>query len=175
MSTELRPITAILYADGQAFETFLRDLTAGMVRRGLRLAGLVQHSIPRPDRRKCDMLLRDLATGALHPISEDRGAEAHGCSLDTDLLTRACTAAEVGLSDRTALLVLCKFGKVEAGGGGMRGLIEAALGYAVPVLIGVPAINREAFEAFAGDFAHLLPLELFGPDAIDRIIAGQLA
>ncbi len=114
MPTGRRPITAIVYDDGPAFEAFLNGAVDRLERDGLCLAGLVQQSIPRPGRRKCDMVLRDLATGKLHPISEDRGAEASGCSLDTDLLHRACAAAEAGLSARTALLVLCKFGKVEA-------------------------------------------------------------
>ncbi len=162
MPTGRRPITAIVYDDGPAFEAFLNGAVDRLERDGLCLAGLVQQSIPRPGRRKCDMVLRDLATGKLHPISEDRGAEASGCSLDTDLLHRACAAAEDGLSARTALLVLCKFGKVEAAGGGVRGLLAAALELGVPVVIGVPAINRQPFEAFAGDLAQILQ-----PDTLD--------
>ena len=71
-----RPITAIVYADGAAFEALLDEAVRNLAARGLRLAGVVQQSIARPGRRKCDMVLRDLATGRLHPISEHRGEAA---------------------------------------------------------------------------------------------------
>ncbi|HWJ72007.1 MAG TPA: DUF2478 domain-containing protein [Kaistia sp.] len=170
MPTGRRPITAIVYDDGPAFEAFLNKAADGLERDGHRLAGLVQQSVPRPGRRKCDMVLRDLATGTVHRISEDRGAEARGCSLDTDLLHRACAAAETGLSARTALLVLCKFGKVEAAGGGVRGLLAAALELGVPVLIGVPSINRQPFEDFAGDLARMLQPDMLDPAALQELV-----
>ncbi|MCX5496218.1 DUF2478 domain-containing protein [Kaistia dalseonensis] len=166
-----RPITAIVYADGAAFEALLEETVRNLAARGLRLAGLVQQSIARPDRRKCDMALRDLATGRLHPISEHRGEAARGCTLDVDLLLRACTAAEPGLAAGTTLVVLSKFGKVECEGGGVRGLIEAALERSIPVMIGVPAINLRPFKAYAGEFARLVPVEDFHPGLFDEALA----
>lgn len=160
------PITAIAYTDGAAFETYLCEITRAMTESGLRLAGLVQHRIARPGRRKCDMVLRDLATGTRHPISEDRGPLARGCVLNTDLLLRACVAAEASLSSRTELLVLCKFGKTEVEGGGVRGLIVHALDLGVPVLIGVPAINLASFRTFAGGLARELPLAPYSAEEI---------
>ena len=52
-----RPITAIVYSNGSEFEAFLREITGIMAERGMRLAGLVQLSEPKPDRVKCDMHL----------------------------------------------------------------------------------------------------------------------
>lgn len=121
------PITAIVYSDGSQFETFLQEVTAAMADGGMRLAGLVQHSRPNPHRVKCDMHLEDLATGKLYAISDDRGPHARGCVLNTDRLLQACQAAQAGLSSRTDLLVLCKFGKTEVEGGGFRTLIAKAL------------------------------------------------
>jgi len=172
--TGCRPITAIVYDDGPAFEAFLNEAADRLERDGHCLAGLVQKSIPRPGRRKCDMVLRDLATGLLHPISEDRGAGARGCSLDTNLLLQACAAAEAGLSARTALLVLCKFGKVEAAGGGVRGLVATALELGVPIVIGVPAINRQPFEAFAGDLALILQPATLEPAVLQELVRRQM-
>ncbi|TIS32774.1 MAG: DUF2478 domain-containing protein, partial [Mesorhizobium sp.] len=143
------PITAIVYSDGSEFEAFLLEITAIMAERGMRLAGLVQRSEPKPDRVKCDMHLRDLATGMLHGISDDRGPHARGCVLNTDRLLRACEAAEAELSRQTDLLVLGKFGKTEAEGGGFRALIAKALELSVPVLIGVPVINLVPFREYS--------------------------
>jgi hypothetical protein len=148
------PIVAIVYSDGKAFEAFLQKAAALMVGEGMKLAGLVQRSQPKPDRRKCDMHLQDLSTGELYGISDDRGPHARGCVLNTDRLAHACQAAELGLSEVTDLLVLCKFGKTEAEGGGFRTLIARALELSVPVLIGVPAINLQPFREFAAGFAQ---------------------
>jgi hypothetical protein len=148
------PITAIVYGDGPEFETFLKTTTETMAGEGMHLAGLIQESRPHGERRKCNIYLKDLATGEVHGVSDDRGPHATGCLLNTDRLLRAGQAAERSISADTDLLVLCKFGKTEAGGGGLRGLIATALDRSVPVLIGVPRANLEPFRAFAGDTAR---------------------
>jgi nucleoside-triphosphatase THEP1 len=156
------PITAIVYGDGPEFETFLKTTTESMAGQGMRLAGLIQESRPRDERRKCDIYLKDLATGEVHGVSDDRGPEARGCLLNTDRLLRAGETAAQSLSAETDLLVLCKFGKTEATGGGLRSLIATALDLDVPVLIGVPRANLEPFRAFAGDTAHEVDLAELG-------------
>ena len=167
------PITGIIYSDGAIFEAFLHEAVEAMASEGMRLAGLIQRSEPKPDRLKCDMHLLDLATGNVHKISDDRGPQARGCVLNTDCLLRACEAAERGLNRQTDLLVLCKFGKAEAEGGGFRTLMTRALELAVPVLIGVPPVNLEAFRAFAANFAREIELASFGTDV--RALAKRLA
>ncbi|RWG22949.1 MAG: DUF2478 domain-containing protein [Mesorhizobium sp.] len=171
------PITAIVYSNGWEFEAFLQEITAIMAERGMRLAGLVQRSEPKPDRVKCDMHLRDLATGMLHGISDDRGPHARGCVLNTDRLLRACEAAEAELSRQTDLLVLCKFGKTEAEGGGFRALIAKALELSVPVLIGVPVINLVPFREYSADLAHEIELSHLPSDrfaAVERLLHGSV-
>ena len=151
-------ITAIVYPTGADFEVFAQEITEMMSALGMRLAGLVQHSEQKPGRAKCDMSVRDLATGALHRISDDRGPHARGCVLNSERLLNACTAAEAGLSRQADLLVLSKFGKAEVEGGGFRSPMVKALDLLVPVLIGVPAINLVPFRAFAGDLAREIEL-----------------
>ncbi|RWM28555.1 MAG: DUF2478 domain-containing protein [Mesorhizobium sp.] len=167
------PITAIVYSGGSTFETFLREATAAMAARGVRLAGLVQHSEAKPDRLKCDMHLQDLATSRLYGISDDRGRHARGCVLNTDRLTRACQAAEEGLSAGTDVLVLSKFGKTEAEGGGFRDLMARALELSVPVLIGAPLVNLASFREFADGLAREIELDDLMSDrttAIERLL-----
>jgi len=160
------PITAIAYSDGMRFEAFLQEITAVMAGRGMQLAGLIQRSEPKPDRLKCDMHLLDLATGDAHRISDDRGPHARGCVLNTDRLLRACETAATGLSSQTDFLVLCKFGKAEAEGGGFRALIAKAFELSVPVLIGVPLVNLQSFREFSGGFARVIELPELGSDPL---------
>ncbi|MDF2114043.1 DUF2478 domain-containing protein [Roseiarcaceae bacterium H3SJ34-1] len=163
------PITAIVYSDSARFEVFLQETTAAMAGRGMRLAGLIQRSEPRPGRPKCDMHLLDLASGEGHRISDDRGPHARGCVLNMDRLLRACEKTEAGLSGLTDLLVLCKFGKAEVEGSGFRALIAKALERSVPVLIGVPLVNLLPFRAFSGEFARVIELSEFGSDPLAAV------
>jgi len=158
ISDPRQPITAIVYDDGVAFEAFLEAETTAMAADGLRLAGLIHQSRPNADRRKCDLYVKDLATGEVHGISDDRGPHARGCMLNTDRLLRAGETARGSLSPHIDLLVVCKFGKTEAAGGGLRSLLSAALELSVPVLIGVPAVNLAAFRDFAGELAREVDL-----------------
>ncbi|WP_256754687.1 DUF2478 domain-containing protein [Mesorhizobium sp. Mes31] len=160
------PITAIVYPSGFKFEPILLELATTMAEQGMRLAGLVQRSQPKPGRVKCDMFLQDLATGELRAISDDRGPHARGCVLNPDLLLRACEAAQAGLSAQTDLLVLCKFGKTEAEGGGFRSLIANALELSVPVLIGVPLINLSPFREFSAGLAQEIELSQLVSDPL---------
>lgn len=51
------------------------------------------------------------------------------------------------------LLILNKFGKVECEGGGLRDLIASAIDRGIPVVIGVPKRNIDAWRSFAGELA----------------------
>nr|WP_256515620.1 DUF2478 domain-containing protein [Alsobacter ponti] len=152
------PITAIVYAERQPIGPALAALADALRAEGKALAGFVQHEVPRPGRRKCDMVLEDLATGARIRISEDRGEHARGCRLDTSELLRAAGLAADALAEGADVLVLNKYGKVEAEGGGVRPLIADAVARGVPVIVGVPRLNLESFRAFAGALAVETPL-----------------
>ena len=99
------------------------------------------------------MLLEDLASGHRTPLFDDRGAGARGCRLDVAALVDASMKVERSLENDPALLVLNKFGKVEADGGGMCGLMAKALERGIPAIIGVPARNLDAWRNFAGEFS----------------------
>ena len=61
--------------------------------------------------------------------------------------------------DAPRLLIVNKFGKIEADGGGLRGAIAEAVDLGIPVLVGVPARNLDRWRAFAGPLAVELPAE----------------
>ena len=153
------PITAIVYRDGQQCEAYLKALADTLTADGQRVAGLIHQRRHRADRRKCDVDLRDLASGRVHVIFDDRGPDARGCLMNNGLLLSAVQTAEARLSSDVDLLVLCKFGKAEMAGGGLRSIIAAALELSIPVVIGVPEMNVREFRKFAGDLACEVNLE----------------
>ena len=136
----------------------LRGIALALKASGWRLAGLVQHNEARPLRRRCDMHLEDLARGTLVRISEDRGAEARGCVLMVDELLKATEAVRASLAAGPDAVVLNKFGKTEAEGGGMRSLIGEVVELQIPLVVAVPARNIEAWRGFAADLSTELPV-----------------
>lgn len=150
-------IGAIAYPEGIYPDRMIAAIAQQARAAGARLAGVVQHNTCPPGRSRCDMLLEDLRTGAIIRISEDRGEEARGCRINTQGLAEACASVETALAgDLPDLLVINKFGKMEAEGAGLRDLIARAISQEVAVLIGVPKRNLAAWRAFAGPYAEEL-------------------
>jgi hypothetical protein len=156
-----RLIAALAYADGVYPDRAIARAIEPLWNRGIPLAGVIQlEPADMADRHPCDLLLKNLATGEVTAIAEHRGKEARGCRLDIALLTEVAEAVVEGLhADRPRLLVVNKFGKIEADGGGLRRAIAEAVDLGIPVLIGVPARNLGRWRAFAGSFAVELPAE----------------
>ncbi|WP_424942007.1 DUF2478 domain-containing protein [Aliiroseovarius crassostreae] len=135
----------------------LADIAETLMARKIRVIGTVQIDTDRGEDRKCDMDVKVLPDGPLIRISEDRGAGARGCRLDTDALEGAVADTEAALEQGADLLLINKFGKHEAEGRGFRDAIATALAKDIPVLVGVNKLNRDAFEAFCGEVAEELP------------------
>jgi nucleoside-triphosphatase THEP1 len=153
------PITAILYSDGREVDPVMTRLAAQMGEAGLTLAGFVQRNEPREDRRRCDMVLVELASGVSIGISQDRGPLARGCHLDLGELLRGMELARAALASSPDLMIVNKFGKSEGEGGGFRPLMAEAVMAGVPLLVAVPWRNIDGWRLFAGDLAREIPLE----------------
>ena len=120
--------------------------------RGLRVAGLIEDHMSSAERRYCDMVLQELASGTRILISENRGTLARGCRLDIDALLQAAELVRHTLATAD-VLILNKFGKLECEGGGLRDLIAEAIDQAVPVVIFVPRRNLTSWRSFVGPLA----------------------
>ncbi len=133
----------------------LARVAATVMRAGVPVAGCLQDAQGAASGRSTRWL-RFLDGSAPLAITQDLGAEAAGCSLDPSAL--AIAAARITPQIATArLLILNRFGRSEAEGGGFRSVIAASLDAGVPVLTHVPDRYRPAFDDFAGDMACWLP------------------
>lgn len=124
-----------------------------MQERGLRLAGTFALETEDPS---CDMLLQVLPDGPVIRINQNLGRQAKGCRLNGGALEQAVMEVSVR-ANGAQVLVVNKFGKLEAAGRGYVPLIADALERGLPVLIGVSALNLADLLAFAGDLACELP------------------
>lgn len=123
---------------------------------GLRVCGTVQINTDRPTSHACDMDVRVLPNGPVLRISQALGPEARGCRLDPAALEEAVAGVERALEEGADLLIVNKFGKMEAEGRGLRGVIAEAVSRGIPVLAGVNGLNEAALGAFAGEMVQLV-------------------
>jgi hypothetical protein len=152
-SEHVQSVAAIVYPN-EAYPDVIFEALVGRCRAlGLSLAGVLQHQAFEGTDRRCDVLLEDLTSGHRIVLFEDRGSGARGCRLDESALAEAAARVEGSLERAPNLLILNKFGKVECEGGGLRDLIASAIGRGIPVVIGVPERNLDAWRSFAGEFA----------------------
>jgi nucleoside-triphosphatase THEP1 len=153
------PITAIIYSEGRDVDPVMGRIADLLVYEGLQLAGFIQYNQPRSGRRRCDMVLQELASGEIISISQDRGPLARGCHLDVSELLRGMGLARQALARKPDLLLINKFGKSEGEGGGFRPLIADAIDLEVPVLVAVPWRNIDNWRLFSGDLSTEIALE----------------
>lgn len=144
-------------------DSSLNSLVGRLAGEGRQIVGVIQDPSGDGNGHRCEMDLIEIATGKRHSISQNLGAGSKGCRLDPNSIEsvaeRLAVAIEHGGAD---ILVINRFGKLEAVGRGFCSLISDALSRDIPVLVGVNDLNRCAFEAFADGFATELP-DALGP------------
>lgn len=162
-SPSMRPqqsLVAIVYANEAYPQSTFEGLVEECRRHGLRIAGVLQHPACSDAAGHCDVALEELTTGVQTDLFEDRGPGARGCRLDVAALAEVNAQVARSLDTARELLILNKFGKVEAEGRGLLDLIAVAVDRGIPVVIGVPNRNLDAWRRFAGGLAVELSSKL---------------
>jgi hypothetical protein len=152
-SASVRPqqvLVTIVYANEAYPQSTFERLVESCRGRGLRVAGVLQHPVCSDAAGHCDVVLEELTTGLRTDLFEDRGSGARGCRLDVAALAKVNAQVARSLDSDPEILILNKFGKVEAEGRGLLDLVAIAVDRGIPVVIGVPIRNLEAWRNFAG-------------------------
>lgn len=134
-------------------DLLLHGFARSLIARGLRPSGTAQINTQRADAGPCDMDVFVLPDGPVIRISQDLGPASKGCRLDPEALEEAVGLVSASLERGADCLIVNKFGKHEAEGRGFRPVIAQALELEIPVLVGINALNREAFFGFTEGFA----------------------
>lgn len=154
---EQPPLAAIRFGAGTAIDALLCDVADRLAACGIRVAGLVQDTTPDGDSCCGAVHLRDVRDGSRVAISQDLGPGATGCRLDSTVLAEVAADLERSLDGTLQMLVLNRFGKAEAEGGGLRPVIQKAVALGVPVLTAVKDEYAEAWGGFHGGLGTALP------------------
>ncbi|KFE36268.1 DUF2478 domain-containing protein [Thioclava atlantica] len=127
---------------------------------GLRVRGTVQINTERAKNHACDMDIKVLPDGPVLLISQALGSGSRGCRLNPEALETAVEAVARTLDDGADLLIINKFGKMEAEGRGFREVIAHAIAREIPVLVGLNGLNQDAFAEFTGGAVEPLSPEI---------------
>ena len=146
-------LAAVVYQAGFRIDELLTR-TANLLRaERFRLGGTLQENMPGVAGHCSTMTLVDLASRRRFRISQDLGTQAEGCRLDAAGLSEIGALLDRGLGHEVELLILNRFGKAEAEGGGLRSAFARAMDAGVPVLTAVRPPYTEAWSEFHGQLA----------------------
>lgn len=142
----------------------------------LRIAGVVAEDHGLPDRYCSAGYLRRIPGGERYSIFADLGPGSAACQLDGEGAIAAAEAVRRDIAAGCDLVVLSKFGRLEAARGGLWGAFTAAVAARVPLLTSVARPAAEAWAAFAGAVFATLPADPAAVDAwVDAACSGAQA
>lgn len=154
MGLAARPIAVVEGTDSEGIQALLAATATGWRTGSARIAGVTAEAHGRPERPCSAGVLRDIATGERFSIHLETTPEGTTCHLDAAGVEAAC-AHLIGQIAGSDLVILSKFGKLEAMGQGLFPAFEAARAAGKPLLTTVSEKHRDAWEAFAPEAAHL--------------------
>lgn len=149
-------IAALRHDGSTDIDALLSQLVARLRAEGRRVRGLL---MTWPDGAvACGaMVLVDIDTGDEYLVSQDLGPLAQGCRADPQGFARASAVLRRALAEVPApeLVVVNRFGKLEAEGGGLADELLALVAAGIPVLTAVSDQNAPAWERFSGGLPRL--------------------
>lgn len=146
-------IVALHGAASNVIQGLLADIAAKLAARGLRVAGVIENSKDGPNQCRF-MELRNLDDGRVFAISQNLGPGSQACNLHPEGLALACAAVQESISTGADVVILSKFGKQEALGGGIRDAFGAAIAAGIPIITSVAPAMMNDWRRFAGDLAQ---------------------
>lgn len=154
MTATPAPIGTVIGPDSFAIQHLFAAKAAEWRDAGLNVVGLIGEAHALPDRSCTAGLLRDIVTGKSFLMYLETPPAHTSCHLDGEGVESACATLldQIAESD---LVVLSKFGKLEAQGGGLAAAFKAAIAAGVPVLTTVSEKHHEAWWKIAPDAVRM--------------------
>lgn len=156
MSLAVKRIAVVRGASSGLIQSTLFAFAQQLRGQGLRVAGVVELS-PCGDEERCKSLsVYNLASGETYPITQKLGPGSEACNLDPSGLALACGVIQDAIQSGVDVVVLSKFGKLEAARSGLCDAFRAAMMADIPVITAVSPQLAEDWERFAGDLSRFV-------------------
>ncbi|HVM99086.1 MAG TPA: DUF2478 domain-containing protein [Caulobacteraceae bacterium] len=160
----VKPIAVVQGAASSAVQELLRQFVAGLAS-DVRVAGVIEDPDTSGEGPCSAGDLRSLSDGRRFAIMQDLGADAVACRLDSEGVVTACEAVQRGVAAGCDLVVLSKFGKIEAERSGLAPAFADAIERGLPILTSMAPRFGEAWERFAAPLYVILPPDLAAIEA----------
>jgi hypothetical protein len=151
--TERLPLAAVVYDAGEPIDALFAQVRATLEARGQTVGGVMQSPCAET------IYAIHIESGRALNLMQNLGACATGCRLDSGALADAAGLSAQSLAQKPDLLLVSRFGRAEAEGGGFLAEIGAAAAAGQPTLVGVARKREAEWRAFAQDFAQILPCD----------------
>ncbi len=154
MRSKSRNIATVQGMDRKAVQMFLSEMADEWRAGDMKVIGVTAQGSGPPDRTCTAGFLRDIESGDRFQIYLEEQPTDTSCDLDASGVDAACASVmeQIATGD---LVVLSKFGKLEAEGRGLFPAFETAIAAGVPVVTTVSPKHRKAWQAFAPDAVSL--------------------
>ena len=155
------PVKMIAVVQGAPNAT-VQDMFRTLVDRwgtSARVAGVVAETHGLADRTCTAGFLRNIYTGERFSIFQDFGPGSTTCHLDERGVLTATEAVQRDILAGCDLVVLSKFGKLEASGTGLLNAFNAAIDADIPVLTSVSPAYEQTWVKFAGPSFVVVPAD----------------
>ncbi|WP_157980694.1 DUF2478 domain-containing protein [Aliidiomarina taiwanensis] len=157
------PAAAVLHKGDGEGDALLASIIQQYQQQGWCIQGLLTEQGKDMTSKK-PMALRDIQSGEVFVISQYRGRDARGCSLDLGGLSEAGKVLRNVLNDAENgsvpdLVFINRFGHGETQGKGLSSEFAELISAGIPVLTLVSEKYLDAWQTFAGELAEILPLE----------------
>jgi Protein of unknown function (DUF2478) len=159
-----KPIAVIQGAATPEVQAIMRAFI-GRLAPGVRAVGVVEDPLPVEDDGCSAGELKSLGDGRRFPLLQDLGADATACRLDSSAVVSACEVVERDIAAGCDLVVLSKFGKVEAARSGLAPAFASAMEAGIPILTSVSPKLGDAWDRFAAPLYMILPPDLAAVEA----------
>lgn len=154
MKRESSPI-AVVRGSGEAVQDLFAAVAQNWRSDGIKVAGVIAEPHDLPDRSCTAGVMRNVASGEAFPIYLATAPLGTSCHLDASGVDAACASLLDQLRDAD-VVVLSKFGKLEAEGKGLWPAFQASLAAGKPIMTSVSSKHEAALQAFA---PHALAVE----------------
>ncbi|WP_044559134.1 DUF2478 domain-containing protein [Azospirillum sp. B4] len=149
-------LAAVIYQPADDVDRMLATFAEDLRAAGHAIGGIIQRNIHNACGPVTLMEVVDLRTDRVIPICQNLGPGSTSCRLNQAGLADAAQAVSQAIGEGVELIIINKFGKTEAEGGGLRAELAAAIGAGLPVLTAVPERFYGAWLAFTGGYGTTL-------------------
>jgi nucleoside-triphosphatase THEP1 len=146
--------TAVRGAESSRVQALFQDMVDRCRASGIQVAGLIERPHGLPDRRCNAGVLHDIASGGPYSIFRESVPRSDACHIDVAVVETASKAilSQIAVCN---LVILSKFGKLEAAKRGLIRAFEAAMALGKPLLTTVSNHHLAAWREFAPDASVL--------------------